>query len=220
MKKPHYNLLIATPGRGVIPEYVESLFETIAWLESKGFTYKFLSRYSSFIPSARELTATNTYVHNYDTNEIGCGEFTYDKILWIDSDISWSLEAFQLLWESDKEIIGGLYQTNPNGIVALAFEDENGLPRKVNKVELLLWDDPVECWGLGFGFIMMSSGVFESIPRPWFLIERIKWADVEFETNIGEDYSWCMRARAAGHKVWVHPKVKVNHHKDTIYVVE
>lgn len=218
--KPHYNVLFATPGRNFIPEYIESLVETISWLESKNLTYKFLSKYSSFVPSARELTATNTYVHDYDTSEVGSGEFTYDKILWIDSDISWDLDAFKRLWFSDKTVIGGLYQTHPNGTVALAFEDENGQPRKVNKVELLLWDDPVECYGIGFGFVMVSHGVFETMERPWFLIERIKWDAVPFETNIGEDYSWCIRARRAGHKVWVDPTVKVKHHKDTIYVVE
>jgi GT2 family glycosyltransferase len=37
---------------------------------------------------------------------------------------------------------------------------------------------------------------------------------------VGEDYSFCVRARRAGFKVWVDPTVKVKHHKDTIYVVE
>jgi hypothetical protein len=65
----------------------------------------------------------------------------------------------------------------------------------------------------------MKSGVFESIQRPWFLIERIKWTDVPFETNVGEDYSWCKRAIDAGHKIWADPNIKVLHHKDTIYQV-
>jgi hypothetical protein len=220
VSKPHYDVLFATPGRNFIPEYIESLLETTQWLEQQGLTYKFLNKYSSFIPSARELTATNTYVHNYDTHEIGEGKFSYEKIIWIDSDISWDLDAFKRLWFSKHEVIGGLYQTHPNGTLALAFEDENGRPRKVNKVELLLWDEPVECWAIGFGFVMMKWRVFESMERPWFLIERIQWQDVDYETNIGEDYSWCMRAKRAGHKIWVDPQVKVKHHKDTIYVVE
>jgi len=217
---PHYHVLIATPGGSMSPGYVESLVETLRWLKDECMDFLWLNKYSSFIPSARELTATNTYVHNYDTNAIGEGKFTYDKIVWIDSDISWDVEMFAKLIESDLPIVGGLYQTHPNGTVALAFEDENGKPRKVNKVELLLWDEPVECWGIGFGFIAMEAGVFENMQRPWFEIEKIKWDAVPFETNIGEDYSWCVRARRAGFKVMVDPTVKVRHHKDTIYVVE
>ena len=220
MSKPHYHVLIATPGGSMHPGYVESLVETTKWLRDRNMDFLWLNKYSSFIPSARELTATNTYVHNYDTNEIGEGKFTYDKIVWIDSDISWDIEAFAKLIESDLDVVGGLYQTTPTGIVALALPDDKGLPRKVNKVELLLWDEPVECWGIGFGFIAMKQGVFESMQRPWFEIEKIKWDIVPFETNIGEDYSWCMRARRAGYKVWVHPQIKVYHHKETIYVVE
>jgi hypothetical protein len=218
-KRQHFNVLIATPGRNFVPEYVESVVNTCAWLSAQGLTYKFLNKYSSFVPSARELTATNTYSHNYNTNEIGCGEFTYDKIVWIDSDISWEIDTFKKLFESDKDIISGIYQTGPSGIVALALPDDKGLPRKVNKVEFLLWEDPFEVIGVGFGFVAMKSGVFESIQRPWFLIERIKWTDVPFETNVGEDYSWWKRAIDAGHKIWADPNIKVLHHKDTIYQV-
>jgi hypothetical protein len=218
-QKAHFNVLIATPGRNFVPEYVESVMDTCAWLSSQGLTYKFLNKYSSFVPSARELTATNTYSHDYDTNEIGCGKFTYDKIVWIDSDISWDVDTFKKLFESDKEIISGIYQTGPSGIVALALPDDDGLPRKVNKVEFLLWEDPFEVLAVGFGFVAMKSGVFENIKRPWFLVEKIKWPSVPFETNVGEDYSWCMRARNAGYKIWADPTITVLHHKDTIYRV-
>lgn len=217
--KPHYNVLLATPGRNFVAEYVESLVETCIWLSGQGLTYKFLNKYSSFIPSARELTATNTYSQNYETNEIGSGEFTYDKIIWIDSDISWDIEAFKKLFKSDKDIISGIYQTAPQGIVALALPDQNGLPRKVNKVEFLLWEEPFKVIGVGFGFVAMKSGVFESVKRPWFLIERIKWSDHPFETNVGEDYSWCFKAIKTGYQIWADPLIKVFHHKDTIYKV-
>jgi hypothetical protein len=219
MSKPHYDVLIATPGDSLEPAYVDSLVQTTEWLNSKDLTYKWLNKSSSFVPSARELTATNTYVHDYETNEIGGGEFTYGVIFWIDSDISWDVEDFVRIYESDKEVISGLYQTHPNGTVALALEDEEGMPRKVLGVEFLLHEEPSEVWAVGFGFVAMKSGVFESIERPWFLIERIKWPSVAFETNIGEDYSWCIRAKKAGYKIWVDPTVKVWHHKDTIYEV-
>lgn len=219
MTKPHYDVLIATPGDSLEPAYVESLVQTTEWLNSKGLTYKWLNKSSSFVPSARELTATDTYFQNYKTNEIGNGEFTYGVIFWIDSDISWDVEDFVRIYESDKEIISGLYQTHPNGTVAAAFDSGNDLPRIVNESEFILWDEPVEAWGVGFGFVAMKQGVFEKVPRPWFEIKKVRWPDHDFDTNVGEDYSWCMKAREAGYQVFIDPTVKVLHHKSTIYKI-
>ena len=215
----HYDVLIATPGSSLEPAYVESLVQTTEWLNSKGLTYKWLNKSSSFVPSARELTATNTYVHNYDTNEIGSGEFTYGVIFWIDSDVSWDVEDFVRIYESDKDIVSGLYQTHPNGTVAVAFDNGYGLPRKVNESEFILWDELMEAWGVGFGFVAMKQGVFEKIARPWFEIQKVRWPEHQFDTNVGEDYSWCMKAREAGFKILVDPTVKVLHHKSTIYEI-
>lgn len=219
--KTHYDVLIATPGDSLEPAYVESLVQTTEWLNSKGLTYKWLNKSSSFVPSARELTATNTYSHNWDTTEVGSGEFSYGVLFWIDSDISWDVEDFVRIYESDKDIISGLYQTHPNGTVAVAFETKagSGLPRKVNESEFILWNELVEAWGVGFGFVAMKQGVFEKISRPWFEIQKIRWPEHEFDTNVGEDYSWCIKAREAGFKILVDPNVKVLHHKPTIYQI-
>jgi hypothetical protein len=78
---------------------------------------------------------------------------------------------------------------------------------------------PKEYIFIGFGFVAMKQGVFEKCERPWFKIEQIRWPDMEFDTNVGEDYSWCMNARRNGFKVMVDPTVKVRHHKETIYEV-
>ena len=200
-------------------EYVKSLLATIDWLHEEGMTYTFLSKYSSFVPAARELTATNTFAPNWGTQLIGSGEFTYNKILWIDSDISWDVEAFVRLIESDKDIIGGLYQTGRDGRVAVNIWDERGRPTVVNKVAYLLHDEPTKVDGLGFGFICMKFGVFELMPRPWFKILEVEVEGSDFPINLGEDYSWCLSAQRAGFEIWVDPLVKVEHHKEIIYTV-
>lgn len=217
--KPHYSVVIATPGHSMKAEYVESLLETCQWLSSNQYTYKLLNKYSSFVPSARELTATDTYSHDWGTREVGAGKFTYDKIFWIDSDIQWTVEDFIKIFTSPLEIVSGLYQTSPDGIVAVNFPDDQGRPTKVNKIEFLLHDEPVKVGGVGFGFVAMKQGVFEKMERPWFLINRVKWDEVDFHTNVGEDYSWCASAQRAGFDIWVDPQVKVLHHKETVYVV-
>lgn len=198
-------------------EYVQSLLMTVEWLREEGMTYTFQTKYSSFVPSARELTATNTFYPNWKTQRIGSGEFTYDKILWIDSDISWSEQALDLIIGSDKDIISALYQTGPDGRVAVNLWDEHGRPTVVNKVEFLLHDQPVKVNGVGFGFVAMKRGVFEAIPRPWFKILEVEVDTADFPINLGEDYSWCLAAERAGFEIWVDPLAKVEHHKETVY---
>lgn len=218
-QKKHYNVLIATPGSSLNPEYVRSLLDTINWLTENGYTYKWLNKYSSFIPSAREITALDQWENDWVTREVGAGKYTYDKIFWIDSDISWDISEFEKLLKSDLDIVGGLYRTDPMGTLACAFFDDKGRPTLTNELSFFMKDDPVEVFGLGFGFIAIKSGVFEKCDRPWFRIQGVKWDQLDFECNVGEDYSWCMNARRNGFTVWADPTVKVKHHKETIYVV-
>ena len=215
--KPHYDVLIATPGKLLHAEYVESLVNTIRWMETKGLSYKFLNKQSSFIPSGRELVATDSYDFNWDSKEVGSGAYTYGKIFWIDSDIEWSVEDFARILASPFDVLGGMYATAPDGTVAVARFDEKRRPKKTNEVDFFMNEEMTEVFGLGFGFIAMKSGVFESMDRPWFKIEQMQWDELTFTVNVGEDYSWCMNARRNGYKIWVDPGVKVKHHKETIY---
>ena len=113
-----------------------------------------------------------------------------------------------------------MYQTAPDGRVAVAKFDLDGMPTVVREQDFIFEEQRIiEVYGLGFGFIAMKSGVFEACDRPWFLMERVKWPHVDFEMNIGEDYSWCVNARRNGFKVMLDTYVKVKHHKEIIYEI-
>ena len=215
-----FDVLIATPGRMFHAEYVSSLMKTVNYCCNHGLRVGFLNKYSSFVPTARELTAIDRWDHNYDSNEIAEGKYLYNKLFWIDSDIEWTPEDFMKLYDSDHAVISGLYALDQAGTVAVNYTNSRGVPRRVNKVEFLLHDEPSEVGGVGFGFLCVKRGVFESIPRPWFLIGRVQWSeDNAMRVNVGEDYSWCGRAQQHGYKIMVDPDVKVKHHKETIFEV-
>lgn len=216
--KPHFNVIIATPGKELHQGYVTSLVETLRWLGERGLTYKWLNKSGSLISTTRELTALDAYNPNWETRELGSGKFTYDKVIWIDSDISWGIEQFKALWEHELDIVGGMYQTAPDGRVAVAMFDGAGQPTVVREQDFILMDATIhEVFGVGFGFVAMKSGVFEKCDRPWFLMERIRWQHLDFDLNIGEDYSFCMNARRNGFKVYLDSTIKVKHHKEIIY---
>lgn len=210
---PHVNILICTPGRMMEAEYVRSLIETTSYLDKNGISYLYLNQYSSQVNAAREATIMGSRFLNAFATQPVNGQVTYDKIIWIDSDISWEVEQFIKLYESNYDIVSGIYY-NEEGVPLFSF-DENEI--YFNHELLKHKQYPFEIFAAGFGFIAMKSGVFENIPRPWFdvVFQKIENEDKTKEMFIpwGEDFSWCKKAKDAGYKIYLDPSIIVNHHK-------
>ena len=116
MEKPHYNVIIATPGMDMDGGYVRSLTETIAELNNRNISNIWIGDHFSIVNLAREFTLDAGYL--LDENEIDYSTkgpirdtVTYDKIFLIDSDISWTPDQFLKLYNSDKDVISGIYMT-------------------------------------------------------------------------------------------------------------
>jgi hypothetical protein len=212
LSKPHVNILICSPGRMMEAEYVKSLVATMKNLKNEGVSYLYLSEYSSQVNAAREATAMGSKFLNAWSKEPLNGEVTYDKMIWIDSDISWNIEDFMKLYESKFDIVSGLY-FNEEGVPLFTFEEND---MYFDHKKLKHKEYPFEVFGVGFGFVAIKSGVFESISRPWFETEFQKITNDEGKEMFipwGEDYSWCVKAKKAGYKIWLDPSIRVGHHK-------
>lgn len=191
-------------------EYVKALMATCERLVDEGISFTFLSEYSSFVPHAREATAMGGKELRYDKKQIAGGKFTYDKIFWIDSDIVWTPEDFLKLYFADLDVISGLY----------LLDDEKSVPVQVvdgflrlEKANVKFLEKTFQAGAVGFGFVCIKSGVFESMPRPWFKLARLNRGDERPELMVGEDFSWCYSAIKNGFKIWVDATVQVTHRK-------
>lgn len=212
MNTPHVNVLIATPGHSVLPDYVKSLLGTCELLGLNKMTFAYLTGYSSHVADAREVTLSGTRVNDItDSRPLG-GQVTYDTILWIDSDIVWNPEDALKLIQSDKEIITGAYlmadATVP--VYAKMLQRSYTIDEVKEKTEL------EEVDGCGFGFVAIKQGVFEKLSRPWFqsVNRDVEVGGKTYNFNvIGEDLSWCARAKELGFAIWFDPTVRVIHHK-------
>jgi hypothetical protein len=205
------DVVIATPGHSMEAAYVKSLTETIHALEEKGISWMFANRYSSRVAASRESTAMDSeYLDAFNQSPLR-GEVEYKKIFWIDSDISWTPSDFLALYESEKDIISGVYLSD-RGVHMFAALDKSIEPKK-----LLNTFDPVEVGAVGFGFVCVGQGVFEKMPRPWFAEKFEKVVDQrtgkDMYTPYGEDFSWCISAREQGFSIFVDPTTNVSHHK-------
>jgi hypothetical protein len=216
--KPHFNVVFATPGKGMLPGYVRSLLKTVKILENENLSWNYMTEYSSLVSHAREKTIGGTGSQDPSNTHPGHGEFTYDKIMWIDSDISWEPIDFFRLYNSDKQIISGCYQIEDNTATVYMEPLGPAMPAK----ELIKLDKPFKTFGVGFGFLCVKSGVFENMKRPWFSQEEIEvknkdTGEIEYKFPLmGEDLSWCNKVQKMGMDIWVDPLVRVHHHKQII----
>jgi hypothetical protein len=207
-KLPHYNVLIATPGRSMENEYVVSLMNTVEVLNKKKISFKFINRYAAVVGMAREGTLMNSDFMDITNGKPLLGEATYDKIIWIDSDISWTAEDFLKLYQAEDDIVSGIYLSDRGTPMF------SGSAKPKN--EYLNTTEKFEVKYVGFGFLAIKSGVFENLSRPWFEPTFKKVTDEngkEYLIPQGEDYSLCAKATRAGYKIFVDPTVNVGHHK-------
>jgi hypothetical protein len=210
----HVNLIIATPGHSLMTSYVKSLLATAEALAAEGITWLFTSEYSSHVADAREVTLSGSMENSIVESRPLQGQFTYDKIMWIDSDIAWNPEDVIKLYKSDKDIISGCYLLASGEVTAY----KKMLGAGYTHQDVVAMEELTEIDGAGFGFICVKQGVFESLSRPWFQQAMITKKDEETGEEftfplMGEDISWCHRVKQNGYQIWLDPTVRVQHHK-------
>lgn len=82
-------------------------------------------------------------------------------------------------------------------------------------------DDLLEVGATGAAFLLVHRYVFERIARGWApgKVDRV-WPWFRETTMgsraMGEDMTFCLRARSAGYKIWVHTGVQLGHMKPTM----
>ena len=201
-----YDIVIATPASMIHASYVRSLVKTIKAFEERGISWNFINYESCYIAGARERIINDSDAAILSATVPFSGKFDYKKIMWIDSDIEWKPEHILSLYYSDRDIVSGAYMMT-NGKVAVSFDGvENPFPHQIPTAR------EVELTTCGFGFVCIKRGVFEKIESPWFESYAFE-LDGRLRSYLGEDTSWCLRAKEAGFKIWLDPSVRVLHNK-------
>lgn len=210
---PHVNLLIASPGSSMLSGYVRSLIGAMDVLRSKGLTVGWVSEYSSHVADARELTLNGDNRNDINDSRPLKGAVTYDKILWIDSDIIFTPEDVMKVYESEFDVVTGAYTIASGEVVA--YKELFGRGFTMDEVKEMT--EPERIYSAGMGFFCVKSGVFEKLSRPWFqqVQGKMKFdGGDEFSFPImGEDISLCKRINDAGFEIWLDPSIKLVHHK-------
>ena len=155
------------------------------------------------------ITGKSTICHN---RNLICRAFLKSNADWlmtIDSDVSPPLDILKIL-DNDKKIIAPinfvwkswglaplLSTTNPKGRGYIVTD-----PDKANSKERL-----VEVDGTGTTCLFIHREVIEKMKPPCFMFGY----DEEGRINLGEDYSFCQKAKELGYKIWIDKKYITDH---------
>ena len=134
-------------------------------------------------------------------------EMGADQVLWLDSDMLFKPDTLKKLIKGREhgDIVSGLYFRRVAPYSPVLFEtlsiDEEGchwtdmkeIPEGIFEVE-----------GVGFGCVLTPTEVFLDVVEKFGLM----FSPIR---NIGEDLSFCWRARQCGYKIVVDPSVECGH---------
>lgn len=119
-----------------------------------------------------------------------------------DVDMAWPLDAVGVLMAHDKPVISGRCHMKRHPYPVTAFEWQDDKLRPVSKPP----DVGVEeVAAAGTGFMIIAREVLEAVGDDGFLPMR----------DLGEDLSFCLRAREAGYGIWYDYGVSIRHYSPT-----
>lgn len=140
--------------------------------------------------------------------------FYGDYLLWIDADQVFPPDTLMRLVAHDKPIVGTLVSTKepPHMVVTGIGDQEYGY------MSILDWPENslIEVDVTGFGCCLIKREVLEAFPEgnPF---ERIKIP--AFDSKMGEDWSFCVRAKEMGFPIHVDTSIPVGHKGQYIYTI-
>jgi len=194
-------ITIGTPHSGfIVPEYIMSLAQTLIDAGGKGF--EILHYEGCYVHSLRNLLMQNA---------------TGDYLLFIDSDMKWTPANIVSLIKAEKPIIGGLYYKRrfPYGPVVYKYDEGKGTFDDLKTIPPRLF----QCDGIGTGFLLIRRDVIDRFKSPvlcadWgfafdpFKVENPSTGGSYF---MGEDLSFCAKAKSLGIEIWCDPETLLQH---------
>lgn len=142
-----------------------------------------------------------------------------DFVFWLDSDMLFDpntlTDMLQTMQEKDIDVLTGLYFRRVPPFSPVLFDrldiDETGACQWSDFQELP--EELFKVGGCGFGCVLLRTDVLMSVMSKFGNM----FAPIG---NVGEDVSFCWRARQCGYDIWCDPRVTLGHVGHTIITEE
>jgi GT2 family glycosyltransferase len=149
-------------------------------------------------------------------------ELECTHILFTDDDHIFPADAVIRLLEHDVDIVGALaFKRRPPYDPCIFNAVKNESTGEVGMVhEVLIKQGLQEITAVGFAFVLIKVEVFKTLAFPWFVYGDKSLGIMVAQGGIGEDMSFCVKARHAGFKVYCDTDLIVPHIGDQQLVDE
>lgn len=135
-----------------------------------------------------------------------------DYVLWLDSDMMFEYDTLEkmmhTLKENELDILSGVYYRRVKPFTPVLMSklriDESTNFCEHENLNSYPEDKLFEVEGIGFGCVLMDSAVLFEVGmtyKDWFSPIG----------KVGEDLSFCWRARQCGYKIFVDPSIQLGH---------
>lgn len=137
-----------------------------------------------------------------------------DYVMWLDSDMTFVPDTLDMMIDTLKsnnyEILTGMYfrrrpPFTPTLFRELRITNHGTVTAEFDEIP----DSIFEVQGCGFGCVLMNRNVLWNV----FCQNGGMFAPIN---GVGEDLSFCWRARQCGYKIWCDPSIALGHEIRTI----
>jgi hypothetical protein len=216
--KKNIDVVIASPGKTFVNEYVLSLSKTIDALNEKNISWRWVYGDHAVVHKAREVALNQANTYNYK------------KIFWIDSDISWTTEDFFNIYFSNFDIFFGtycqskyFYESVEESVETYTYIDslDEKLDKSLTRKEILSFAKKniiMSVEANGFGFVCIENNAMNFLKNPFFPTTILTNNKKEKKERViyDEDISWCIKMKKNNYEILCNPKVLVSHHKTCV----
>jgi hypothetical protein len=212
-------IIFCLPGDNFSGRFLESFLLLINFCHQVNIKYYLSRKESPVIYYVRNMCLGGDLRRGMDQKPFD-GKLEYTHLMWIDSDMIFSVDHFKALLRRDKDIISGIYKmadTTRFSVVEKWDEEyfkQYGSFQFLNEADMKKKDGLFEAVYTGFGFTLIKHGVFEALQYPWF--EPLSFQFGNIKEFCSEDVAFCQKAKLKGFNIWVDPAVRVGHEKKVI----
>lgn len=232
LESSYVDVIILVPGKSFSQDFIFCWTETIKFLYDAKLTYYYSFNYSPIISELRNTMVGQdpACVNPEAQGRMSVipskipfsGKLRAQKVIFIDSDMIWSLEDFRKLLYSDENVISGIYCFSDIASSSSIVELENNTAMLATEI-ITERTEPFPIIGGGLGFTAVKFEVLENITYPWFSHTEEIRTDANgkpFYYREGEDFSFFRKAKEAGYQPMADPTILVGHEKPKVFRIK
>ena len=181
-------LLIAVPSHDYMnAQFVESLIKLMRRLSLDGIQYDVKFKVGTLVHIARDEIVKEALYEGYT------------HVLWLDSDMVFDSDVFDILLKSNKNIVTAICRGRHGEHKLCIFKDSITAERYSDIPKELIAID-----GCGMACVLMNFKVLYDV----FMTNGTCFLPT---ARFGEDLAFCKRAKECGYDIYCEPKAKCGH---------